>query len=110
MIQVAYRVRADQVVGGPSWLETDRYHMEAKAEKPSTSDELRVMLVNVLVDRLHLLPLRFPPGAMLNGEPVDTSGPSLIEAVKQQLGLELKAQKGPVPVIVIDHVEKPTAN
>jgi len=30
--------------------------------------------------------------------------------VKQQLGLELKAQKGPVDVIVIDHVEKPAGN
>jgi uncharacterized protein (TIGR03435 family) len=30
--------------------------------------------------------------------------------VKQQLGLELKPQKGPVDVIVIDHAEKPSAN
>jgi hypothetical protein len=28
----------------------------------------------------------------------------------RQLGLELKAQKGPVDIIVIDHVERPTEN
>jgi uncharacterized protein (TIGR03435 family) len=54
MIQVAYRVKADQIVGGPGWLETARYDMEAKAEKPSSADELHVMLMNLLVDRLHL--------------------------------------------------------
>ncbi len=28
----------------------------------------------------------------------------------EQLGLQLEAQKGPVETIVIDHVEKPSAN
>jgi uncharacterized protein (TIGR03435 family) len=46
----------------------------------------------------------------LNGAPIDTSGPTVFAAVKRQLGLELKAQKGPVDIIVIDHVEKPTEN
>src|SRR6266542_1672675 len=54
MIQVAYRVKAEQIVGGPGWLNTDGYDMEAKAEKASTADELHVMLVNLLVDRLQL--------------------------------------------------------
>lgn len=34
-------------------------------------------------------------------------GDSLFEALRQQTGLQLKPQKGPVEVIVIDHVEKP---
>jgi len=37
---VAYGLKAEQIVGGPSWLDTDRFDMEAKAEKPSTVDEL----------------------------------------------------------------------
>jgi uncharacterized protein (TIGR03435 family) len=41
----------------------------------------------------------------INGEDPDTSGPNLLAALKQQLGLELKAQKGPVEVIVVDHAE-----
>jgi uncharacterized protein (TIGR03435 family) len=199
MIQVAYRVKADQIVGGPSWLDTDRFDMMGKAEKQSNGDELHVMLMNMLVDRLQLkfhrekrdmamyaltvdkggakltpheadnagdpwidqtqetflhiklkatcapldyfafrlsqlmdrpvvdltnlkggydfnleytreLPQGFPEGGKINGAEPDTSGPTVYAAVKQQLGLELKAQKGPVEVIVIDHAEKPTAN
>jgi uncharacterized protein (TIGR03435 family) len=36
--------------------------------------------------------------------------PSIFDAVRQQLGLKLEAQKGPVEYYVIDHVEKPAAN
>lgn len=199
MIEAAYRVKPEQIVGGPGWLDSDRYDMEAKAEKPSTSDQLHVMLINMLVDRLHLkfhreqkdmrryvltvaedgprltphpganagdlfidqtvekflhiklvgtaapmdylafrlsllmdlpvvdltnlhggydftlrytqdLPPGFPQGAKINGEDPDTSGPNVFAALKQQLGLKLASDKGPVEVIVIDHVEKPTVN
>ncbi len=41
----------------------------------------------------------------------DSSLPSTIfTAVQEQLGLKLEPQKGPVDVLVIDHVEKPSAN
>lgn len=56
------------------------------------------------------LPSDFPAGGKINGMEPDTSGPLIFAAVKQQLGLNLKSQKGPVDVLVIDSVEKPTAN
>jgi uncharacterized protein (TIGR03435 family) len=31
-------------------------------------------------------------------------------AVQEQLGLKLESAKGPVEFLVIDHVERPTAN
>jgi len=40
----------------------------------------------------------------------DLAGPSLFAAIPEQLGLKLESIKGPVDVLVIDHVEKPTAN
>jgi uncharacterized protein (TIGR03435 family) len=36
--------------------------------------------------------------------------PSIFDALRQQLGLKLEAQKGPVEYYVIDHVEKPAGN
>lgn len=38
------------------------------------------------------------------------TGPSLLMAIHQQLGLRLKSGKGPVQVLVIDHIEPPTPN
>ena len=199
MLQVAYRVMAEQIQGGPAWLTTDTFDMDAKAERASTTDELHVMLINLLVERFHMkfhkekkempvyalmvdkagpkmaphdganagdpwidqtfdmivqvkvkatfasmdyfafrlsqlmdrpvvdltnlkggydfnlaytrdLPPGVPENTQINGAPIDTSGPTVFAAARQQLGLELKAQRGLVDVIVIDHIEKPTEN
>jgi uncharacterized protein (TIGR03435 family) len=40
----------------------------------------------------------------------DNQGPSIFSAIQDQLGLKLESTKGPVEVLVIDHVEKPSAN
>lgn len=36
--------------------------------------------------------------------------PDLLDAVQEQLGLQLQATKGPVEVLVIDHMERPSTN
>lgn len=40
----------------------------------------------------------------------DTSGPSVFAAFDEQLGLRLDATKGPIEMIVVDRVEKASAN
>lgn len=37
-------------------------------------------------------------------------GPDLFAAIQQQLGLKLESGKGPVEIVVIDHVERPSGN
>jgi uncharacterized protein (TIGR03435 family) len=201
MIAVAYRVKNDQIAGGPAWIENDRFDMNAKAERPSSVEDLHVMLQNLLAERFQLqfhretkelpvyalqvdkggaklqpheaqsagdpwidvafappkmtwhakfAPMAYfawrlslmldrpvidqtaikggydfdlafspemrgagpapPDGPLLNGAPMDTSGPTIFEAIRQQLGLKLERQKGPVDIMVIDHVEKPVEN
>jgi uncharacterized protein (TIGR03435 family) len=40
----------------------------------------------------------------------DPNGPTLQQAMREQLGLKLESQKGQVDVIVVDHVERPSGN
>jgi uncharacterized protein (TIGR03435 family) len=49
-----------------------------------------------------------PPDALAPN--LDTSGPTIFQAFREQLGLKLDARRVPVEVIVIDHAEKPDAN
>jgi uncharacterized protein (TIGR03435 family) len=42
--------------------------------------------------------------------PPDSTAPSIYTAIEEQLGLKLKTSKGPVRVLVIDHVERPSEN
>jgi bla regulator protein blaR1 len=56
-------------------------------------------------DQLYDIQLNYAP----DDTPSDTV-PPLFSALQEQLGLKLEAGKGPVKVLVIDHVERPSAN
>jgi uncharacterized protein (TIGR03435 family) len=194
MISLMYRVPMRQITGGPDWLDSDRYNVEARADRSYSIDDLHIMFQNLLADRLNLkfhidtkegpvyalmldtpgskmkvnespqdfrIPMNFSPegavgirvpmpylcwwlGQQLqnSGRPVvDLTGldknydftltfvpelppdvskdnlspevrdrPSLFDALKQQLGLKLLPQKGPVAHYVIDHIDRPSDN
>jgi uncharacterized protein (TIGR03435 family) len=44
------------------------------------------------------------------GGAADPDAPSIFTVIQEQLGLKLESGKGPVEIIVIDHIEKPSDN
>src|ERR1035438_1908208 len=55
LIRTAWSVDADKVVGGPGWLEIDRFDVAATAPAGSTPETLKSMLRGLLQDRFHLV-------------------------------------------------------
>jgi uncharacterized protein (TIGR03435 family) len=54
MIELMYKITDSQIAGGPKWMDTDQWDIEAKAEKQSTLDELHEMFQTMLAQRFHL--------------------------------------------------------
>jgi len=176
-----YHTGPGQVLGGPNWIDTDRFHIEAKASEPVIDDSiLETMFRNLLADRFHLAvhsETRRLPALVLEigkhqpaleraegGDSVTDAGhgrialgnstmdalaerlaratempvvnetgldgifnlklvwtpdtdhprsdgpPSLPTAIAEQLGLRLVSETRSVPVLVIDHAERPGEN
>ena len=71
-----------------------------------------------LVGRFDFQLTFLPNDSQFNGhppfQPAQSDGanaaPSLFDAMQQQLGLKLNAEKSSVDVLVIDHVERPSEN
>ena len=204
ILRVAYRVQDWQLIGGPSWMTTDRFDVAARTSSGHLPTGLQPMLQAFLRDRFRLvahtenrqlpiyllvraredgalgshlkipshctqpLPRKDAPasptpictnevrsGAIVSrgvtilnlagnlspfldrmvvdrtgtaglidydlswtpelpadpraGErPPTNAGPSLFTALREQLGLKLESGRGPVEVLVIDHVKRPT--
>jgi uncharacterized protein (TIGR03435 family) len=55
LIRTAYSVDADKVLGGPNWLEWDRFDVIAKAPPSTPPQTVKLMLQALLVDRFRLV-------------------------------------------------------
>src|SRR5262245_55603674 len=55
LIRTAYSVDAERVLGGPSWLELDRFTVMAKAPQSTPPATLKLMLQSLLADRFKLV-------------------------------------------------------
>jgi uncharacterized protein (TIGR03435 family) len=55
IVRNAYNVQNFQIVGGPDWINTDRWDIVAKAEGDAAGPQLIVMLRNLLADRFKLV-------------------------------------------------------
>jgi uncharacterized protein (TIGR03435 family) len=56
------------------------------------------------------LSLEWTPEPTNPDSPADESGATFRKALKDQFGLKLIPEKGPVDILIIDHVEMPSAN
>jgi uncharacterized protein (TIGR03435 family) len=57
---------------------------------------------------LEFTPDRTPLPLAADATPPPADKPSIFTALQDQLGLKLEAERGPVDVVVIDHIERPT--
>jgi bla regulator protein BlaR1 len=55
LIMTAYDVNVRQISGGPGWLNSEFYDVEAKAERPASRRQIHLMLQSLLADRFNLM-------------------------------------------------------
>jgi len=55
LIRFAYNLKDYEVVGGPDWVQTDRFDIAARAGRDVSNAELRVMMRSLLADRFKLV-------------------------------------------------------
>lgn len=53
-IRSAWGVPEEQIIGGPEWIDDDRFDINAKADWPAGDPELMIMLQSLLVERFQL--------------------------------------------------------
>ncbi|MGC2637585.1 MAG: TIGR03435 family protein [Acidobacteriaceae bacterium] len=114
--------------GEGTWMRSDSKHAELKAYR-STMESLASILSNqsetggrFVIDKTGLAgvydySLQWVPEYLAaNAKALNSSadagpaGPTLFTALEDQLGLKLESQKAPVEIVVVDHVEEPSAN
>lgn len=84
LITTAYGLQDFQIFGGPGWIETARYDIEARPESPVGANDWKEMLRNLLVNRFRLafhreaktLPVYALVPAKKDGKP----GPGMVES------------------------------
>lgn len=56
MIKLAYNVHANQISGGPAWLDSERYDTVGRSDTPGepSRDQMKLMIQKLLVDRFQL--------------------------------------------------------
>ena len=98
LIKTAYGVDPDAVVGGPSWLESDRFDVTAKAPPATSAETANLMLQELLTDRFKLVvhkDMKPMPGFVLT---VGKGKPKLKEADSSgEPGCQLQPPAQPSP-------------
>jgi uncharacterized protein (TIGR03435 family) len=93
LVKQAYGLKDYQVISkAPSWVETDRFDVEARTAAPATQDEMMQMLRPVLTEHFHLVTHRETRSIAVLLLEVAPHGPKLQPATKTE-GANLLAKK-----------------
>jgi uncharacterized protein (TIGR03435 family) len=77
IMTVAYTVTNRQISGGPDWIGTERWDLNAKADRSYPTETLRVMLQKLLEERFQLKLRREPREMPVWELVVDKGGPKM---------------------------------
>jgi uncharacterized protein (TIGR03435 family) len=82
LIAFAYNIRGSQLVGGPSWVRSEKYDVTAKADGDGnrSEDEVRAMLRPLMADRFKLAVHRENRDLSVYALTVGKNGPKFAEA------------------------------
>jgi uncharacterized protein (TIGR03435 family) len=86
IVRWAYDIKPYQLIGGPAWVTSDRFEIQATAASPSTEDQMRSMLRALLAERFQLNArheTKVIPAYVLT---VDKNGPKLSAAKEAPYG------------------------
>ena len=101
MIILAYRIQPYQISGGPSWIESARFDIEAKPESAVKQNEMQPMLQALLADRFQLKIRRetkeLPVYALVLARKDGKLGPKLVEPKEGSCIERDPNQPGPPP-------------
>ena len=92
----------------------NQYRKVTKGTMEDLADGLQVYAGRPVVDRTGLTGtydyrMEATPEFRINNNP-ELSDISVFTAVQEQLGLKLEPEKAPIEILVVDHIEKPSAN
>lgn len=98
--------------GGTSQMTATGVTMDRLASALSQQGMGRVVLDNTGLTGRYDFQASWGPDPIAAGanSTTDSSKPSIFTAFSEQLGLKLEPGKGPVPVLVVDHIEMPSVN
>jgi uncharacterized protein (TIGR03435 family) len=108
------------VLGGALSLVPDGQHLCSRMVSPrgnvdieggtllELTDLLGMVLDRPVIDKIGITPVTAEPGASAAVGSADA--PGVFQAIQEQLSLRLVPDRGTVDVLVIDHIEGPSAN
>ena len=97
LIRSAYSLQNYQIIGGPDWMNSDRYDLSARGAGNASEEQLKLMLRRLLGERFKLVARRetreIPIYALVNARPDRPVGPDLRRARVDCLAIAADAEK-----------------